>query len=437
LESGYSIVSFISRMVCDKDKAFTEVAISLCMSLYSRRSLLRTATVSLGVLAAGCTTASNDDTPSQETVAATPPGSPALDPSGEWASDRFDAGNTGANPAGTGVQNGATYWRLDAGGSAAFANGLLYNQTNRGIAYRDPTTAAMDTRSEGPAPQINGPPVVTTERVFATNADGVYCFDAQSGERQWLHSSLDGKGGYPTVHEGIVVLGNQPLRAFDVVSGKQLWQYDIESASHTRAAVGNGQAFISSDSGLHALDLKSGEESFTITGEMDGTFFVGDGAYSTFTPVVTNGLVYGRNSTYDLVAADTSDGSIHWRVPMASTGFRYADTPPVVTDDVVYATTEHGIAAFDSMDGTVITSSETSARPVGLVGTVLYTVRGGTVAALDTENNLDQLWSVTTGADCQEDVCTSARIYQVTPANEAVYVSALDGFYGIGPKKQD
>lgn len=74
-------------------------------------------------------------------------------PSGTWPAPRFDSANTGWNPDGAGLRDGTTYWRLNAGGAAAVADGTLYNVSSRdrettALTARDPATASVHTSSD-------------------------------------------------------------------------------------------------------------------------------------------------------------------------------------------------------------------------------------------------------------------------------------------------
>lgn len=405
----------------------------------SRRSVLQTATTGIGLLGTGCLSSKTDEgaTPSwtvDERVDTTPPGAPALEATGEWPSYRFDARNTGANSDGTGVRNGTEYWRLNAGGPATIADGTLYNIASRDretktLTYRDPATASIKTSSNLVEYGVSHPPVVGDGRVFVTTYVEVFCFDAQNGEQQWRGPAMNGIQGRPTVHEGRVFVNSggsgdvrPQLRAFEAASGDELWHYDTGDETKSTPAVDEGRVFISSAGGLHALDLASGEEEYVVDTV----------AEPWATPVVNEGAVYtvgAVESGYELVALDTANGTARWRVNVETTA------PPVVTGEVVYALTGEGLTALDNADGTVLSSTPREVRPMGLVGDVLYAAGDGTVYALDTANELESLWSLRT-AEVQISDTVGRHVYHVTPVNGAVYVSARDAFYGIGPGKE-
>lgn len=427
------------------------------MAPRNRRSVLRTAATGFGVLGAGCTSSNEsglpannqsspsenrspppDDDESEEDVFRQdknmPPGSPALPSEGSWPSYRFDAGNTGANPGGAGLRDGTPYWELDAGRGAAVADGTLYNVfSNRDklLTFRDPATAAVETSSSLVQYGVNSPPVVANGRVFVTTFIEVLCFDAESGKRLWRGPEMNGIMACPTVSDGTVLIntggfdGVQPqLRAFNAASGEELWTYKTSGESRSVPAVGETQAFISSTGGLHAIDLMSGKERFVLEEAAHD-----NGA----TPVVHDGTVYAINADGTLVAADTTDGTVRWRFTVSSETYP-PNVPPVVSDGVVYTHSESGVVALDATDGSTVATSQVTAWPDGLVGDVLYVSGDGTVSALDAASGLDTLWSLETEGGKTSPDSAEIGIYYVTPVNEAVYVSAADAFYGIGPK---
>lgn len=426
----------------------------------SRRAVLRSAALVLSAIGAGCVTSDNSGTPTDgpatpthtastptedtpepteqfppdidERVQELPPGAPPLEPTGEWPSYRFDAGNTGANPDGSGLRDAETYWRLNAGRSATVADGTLYNtfgrdQDHRDLTFRDPATAAVETEAQLVNYGVNPPPVVANGRVFVTTFIEVFCFDAGTGEQLWRGPEMDGIQGRPTVADDAVLVnsggfdGVDPqLRAFDAETGSERWRYDVGVETKSTPAVGDGLAFVCSGEGLHAVDLASGDEAFVISEERS--------RWST--PAFHDGTVYsvvprGRDDRQELVAVDVDEETVLWRASVNDTG------PPVVTDEVVYAAGSDGLVALDS-DGGVVRSTAIDARPVGLVGDVLYAAYEGRVYALDATEELDRLWSIETESVQVSDT-VGRYVHHVTPVDGAVYVSARDAFYGIGP----
>lgn len=416
------------------------------MAPHSRRSVLRAGAIGLGVLSTGCNGITEIGDQEEEQAAMQPPGSPPLDAGGAWPSYRYDAGNTGANPAGVGVKNGTPYWQLDAGGPATLTNNTLYNTTEKAVTYRDPATAAVETRTRSEYYGSNALPVVSGGRVFVTRSLGrsqgseTICIDADTGKQHWTGPQSEGIVGHPTVYDGtaLINIGSREItrphvRAFDAASGEELWQSNLGHTSYATPAVGNGRVFLGSEGGLHAIDLASGDGAYTVTDELNAPT----------TPVVYDETVYVHTSDSQLAAVDTADGTIHWRSPMKG---RYANSPPVVANGSVFTVTDDGIKALDARDGSSISSNTTVAMPVGLVGEVLYAIglgpdgNGdadgvGVLFAFDTKHDLNQLWSLTTERVSLGDDWSAPHIYHVLPVDDAVYVSARDGLHGIGPQR--
>lgn len=424
------------------------------MDSASRRRVLQAAGVGLGSLIAGCQSQSDDERPPatqsppatstdsptakdpgypdvDERVDEPPPGSPALDPDGSWPSFRFDAANTGANPDGVGLRDGTTDWRLDAGGSATVADGTLYNVGDRDrsvarLTIRDPATAAVETGTDLVSYAVNPPPVVADGRVFVTTFVEVFCFDAATGEQLWRGPEMDGIQGRPTVSDGTVFVNSggfkttaPQLRAFDAATGDEYWHYDPGADTKATPAVGEEHVFLTGSGGLAALDRETGEESFVLPAVSSRWG----------SPVVRDGVVYAVDTGHDrdeVVAVDVASGTIRWR---HETG---TDSPPVVAERGVYTTTDSGIVGLDREDGTVRSSGRRAVRPLALVGDVLYAAGDGTVYAYDVADDLASLWSVRT-EDVQISDTSGRAVYHVTPVDGAVYVSARDAFYGIGP----
>ena len=401
----------------------------------------------LGVLGAGCADATNDETTPTGTSGTTPtpngseypepderveerpPGEPPLDPSGSWPALHFDAGNTSFNPDGSGLRHAEPYWRLAAGGPATVDDGSLYNVTGRdrdekALTFRDPATAEI--REEQPLVPygVSAPPELTDDRVFVSTFIEVFCFD-HDGDQRWRGPEMDGVQAPPTAHDGVVFLNSggfrgvpPQLRAFDADESDELWRYETGHESKGKPAVGAGHVFVASEAGLHAVDADTGEEAYVRS--------VGRSAWET--PVVRDGRVYTygtRDGTDALFAVDAHSGEIQWHV---ETGH---DDPPVVAEEFVYATTDDELTAFAVEDGAPEVGFGEAATPLARVGDVLYASHRGTALAFDATTG-DRLWRLRTEEVTISDTVGRA-VHAVTPVDGAVYVSARDAFYGVGP----
>jgi outer membrane protein assembly factor BamB len=326
---------------------------------------------------------------------------------------------------------------LNAGGPASIARGTLYNIVSRTrnpdrqttvVTYRDPTTATVEARTELVRSEAKAPPVVGDKHVFVPTHRELVCFDPASAEEVWRGPNMDGIRGQPTVHGDRVVVNSggfgtsRPhLRGFDTSDGEELWRYDTGSDSASTPAAGNDRVFISSDGGIHGIDVATGEEHFLVPEVVSRLT----------SPVVDSGTVFVITDKYvdggpELVALDGVEGSVRWRLPVDLPGV------PVVTERAVYAAVENRVAALDRADGSILLSATPKGTPVGMIGDVLFTKQEGTVHAYDAASELEKCWSLTT-KDVRIQDTVGRRVYHVTPVEGAVYISARDAFYGIGP----
>lgn len=367
-----------------------------------------------------------------ERVKRTPPGTPALSPSGEWPEYRFDAGNTGYDPEGSGVRDAEPYWRLRPAGTPSVSEGTMYNQATHGpdsagLARRDPATAEVRSTTELVEYGVNSPPTVADGCVFVTTFIEVFCLAADRDEVLWRGPEMDGVQGAPTVSDGTVFVNSggfrsvsPHLRAFDAETGAEQWRYDTGSETKSTPAVADGRVFVNARNGLHAVDAASGERLYRVPETV--------GEWSTAS--VSDGTVYvasERDEADELFAIDAVSGSVRWRYRSSALG----SEPPVVADEVVYAPSEDGVVALDSTDGTTVTALGGRGTPVARVGDVLYAVEDGSLYALDARGD-GVRWSYRTEQVQVQD--TIGRIiYGVTPVDGAVYVSARDAFHGLGP----
>jgi len=369
-----------------------------------------------------------------ERVSETPPGSPPLDPSGEWPEYRFDPANTGHNPDGTGLREATAYWRLAPSGPATLVDGTLFNLTTNdhhetSLTRRNPATAAVESRTSLVQYGTNAPPSVADGRVYVTTFIEAFCLDANSDAVAWRGPKMNGIQSPPTVVDGTVFVDSggfkdvEPqLRAFDAETGEGRWRYRTGSESKSTPAVADGRVFVGSDEGLHAVDAASGE----------GLYVVDEARSVWATPAVADGTVYVTsfaNESRVLLAVDAADGTVRWRTPVPA----MKHEPPVVTGERVYVGTESGVVALDPSDGTQVAQLGGSGTPVARVGDVVYATGEGTIHALDAAG-AGPLWSHTT-AEVQVADTVGRTIYGITPVDGAVYVSARDALYGFGPPR--
>ena len=411
----------------------------------TRRSLLRAlGGMSIGI--AGCltrddgsqlspspTTETTTDEPTtygptsgpDERVTATPPGDPALSPSGTWPEFRFDAGNTGYNPSVEPPRDATEYWRLNAGGPPVLDGETLYNVHGRGretraLVRRDPATMAQLSTTPLVQYGINGPPVLADGAVFVTTFIEVFCLSAARDEVLWRGPEMDGIHSPPAVGDGAVVVSGggfhgvpTHLRAFERADGTERWRYPLESDAKGAPAIADGAVFAVTSESVHAVELATGERRFRI-----------DTATSEWTtPVATQDAVYVVNTADELLALSPDDGTELWHVNGTDI--------PVVADDVLYVPSSTGgnTVARTRDDGSEVTTFD--GRPRARAGQVLVTSARGRARVYDIQEERE-LWEHQT-PEVQVEDQISQGIYDVVPVEGAVYVVAADGFHGLGP----
>jgi outer membrane protein assembly factor BamB len=354
-----------------------------------------------------------------------------LNPNGSWPQYRFDAGNTGYAPDTAGLRDATGYWSLDAGRAPSVADGTLFNVRAREdpatFDRRDPATADLRSRSELVSYAVNSRPAVADDRAFVTTFVEVFCLATDRDEVLWRGPRTRGIQGAPTV-AGDALLVNcggyaettPRLTAFGF-DGTERWTDEFDADSNSAPAVGDGAVFITTATGVRAVELASGEERFSADTVRDRWANV----------VVADGTAYVAGHAGDdrqrLYALETGDGSVRWR---ADTG-RGAG-PPVVADGVVYLLdADETLVALDAEDGSKVRSFGRRAVPRARTGDVLYATSAGSLYAYDATTG-DGLWSYRTPEVRVADTVRRG-IGGVTPVDGAVYVDAADGLHGIGP----
>ncbi|SFR32736.1 PQQ-like domain-containing protein [Halogeometricum limi] len=276
---------------------------------------------------------------------------------------------------------------------------------------------------------MNSPPAVAGDRAFVTTFVEVFCLATDRDEVLWRGPETKGIQGAPTVTDDTLFVNGggytetpPRLTAFDF-DGTERWSYESGVRSRATPAVGDGAVFVTSDAGVHAVELETGEERFVSDAVSHGwgSVAVADG---------TAYVVDYRSSDerrYRLYALDTADGSVRWA---AETG--PARGPPVVADGTVYAVgPNETMLALDAEDGSARELPNRRAVPVACTGDVLYVTNGGTLYAYDATTG-EGLWSYAT-PEVQVSDTVNQTIHGVTPVDGAVYVDAADGLHGVGP----
>ncbi|HEX6122715.1 MAG TPA: PQQ-binding-like beta-propeller repeat protein [Ktedonobacterales bacterium] len=146
-----------------------------------------------------------------------------------------------------------------------------------------------------------------------------------------------------TKNDGKTIYYQTSLNAFSLQNGRHLWRESDYSVDTTLTpAVTNGRLYIGSyldqDHSVYCLDAKTGKRlwSYLTRGAVRGT------------PTIVNGVVYVGSQDGFLYALDARTGALRWRFARSLTFF----APPLVQDGVVYAPSQDGyVYALDARTG--------------------------------------------------------------------------------------
>lgn len=168
-------------------------------------------------------------------------------------------------------------------------------------------------------------PLVADGLVVTGSNEGLWAFDAETGERQWHVDH--GTDGPPTYADGLVVIHDlDGLVAIDPSIGSVRWErYDFDGRVYTAPAFADGTLYTGS-SQLHAIDSTTGETDWTAGISINGCVAVTDES-------VVVGDYYG-----DIGIVDRADGTIRQVLSLER-----VPTQPAMADGRLHVTTRGGV----------------------------------------------------------------------------------------------
>jgi outer membrane protein assembly factor BamB len=309
-------------------------------------------------------------------------------------------------------------WKAPTGGaitsSAAIVEGVAYVGSKDGKVYAlDAVTGRViwSFLTGGP---VEASPAVAQGLVYVgSNGGTLYALDAKTGAVRWSKPASFSYLCAPIVTDGVVYLAEWSthlLRAFDALTGADLWSADIGGTANSVVVVDKAVAYVNSRAKtLQAINTATGATLWTVA-----TDAVSDGA-----PAVLGRTVYLADSR-TLYAFDTRTGARLWA---ASTPGVYFQNSPAVVNGLVYVgSTDGRVHAFNATTGAAVWTASTdggiAASAPALANGVVYIVTGtGSLYAFDAATGAT-LWVWRTGSL----VVASAAV-----ADGFVYVGAADG----------
>lgn len=360
--------------------------------------------------------------------------SPGSDADTGWPMPRAGPRNTAFVSDATGPREGASErWTHEEGfdvRTPVVADGTAFVPTAEALIALDTTDGSERWRFAPDDQPWPAPPVVHDGTVFVTasDEDGMYALDAETGEELWslggdrrVHASPHLIAG-ELVNEPSLVVGDSTGRvaALDPASGESIWTVDL--FGEVRAfAYRAPMLYVGTSSGEVSVFLVEERERprelwrRQVDGAVEGIVPTANGiAVSSFggplvnlngdaagapswtaeeqragsTPVKAGSWFYSAG--YDAASATrTYDGEVGWRasVPLGS-------APPVAAGDTLYVSGEESVHAFDLGGGGPLSSGKRFSYPVPGGGVQGLAVADGAlfVARQSTEENAKTLY---------------------------------------------
>lgn len=200
-------------------------------------------------------------------------------------------------------------------------------------------------------------PVLYDGKVYAGTVDdgypkdcGLYCFDADSGEKIWEYKTVNSVKNSFYAGNGVVVAQDSEgfVYKLDAATGELIWKKDTGLLAVRDTAIGiavdGDRIFCGGGQKIVCLSLSDGSELWTSENKR---------GYSAASRIVTDGSNVYLGSHWDkLVAYDKTSGKTVWTNDKE--GLRYRTTTPTTDGDVLWVAAESSIFGLSARDGKAI-----------------------------------------------------------------------------------
>lgn len=262
-----------------------------------------------------------------------------------------------------------------------YSNGTLYCSLDNSIVALDANSGARQSEylygsydgfhGNGEAPNH----AIDAGVLYFTIRGSVKAVQLSGGAEIWTYEMKDWKGYASSITLSndtlYLVLGNT-LVALDRADGTRRWLYEIKDRYNPPSpAFESGTVYLAGDKALHAIDSRSGKEKWTFAGSEDSFGHAPDFE----SPMVVNGRVFGATSRGILYALDESTGEKLWEMNASN-----RITAPSHYNGVVHTISSSGeLIAVNTSDGSVrwvFSGFESSGdiQPPTVVDGVIYIV---------------------------------------------------------------
>jgi outer membrane protein assembly factor BamB len=270
------------------------------------------------------------------------------------------------------------------GMSPFYADGVIYFATRSGsIRARDASSGSSLWTFNAGAGLYSSPTVVGNTLYCGSGSANprMLALDKTTGTLLWEHETPIDINTSPCVADGKVFFGtdDQVLRALDAATGNQLWELTVDDCAdlYRNPTSGNGIVYIQACSELHAVDMNTGTDVWSMS------MVSGGGGND---PYLYNGKLYvgGNLASGWFHCLDAQTGSVLWSLEGSGNG-----TPAdycVVANDVLFIHRDADpktMEARNALTGALIWTSPVAAKliaPMVVVddnGVAHYTTNSG------------------------------------------------------------
>jgi eukaryotic-like serine/threonine-protein kinase len=123
--------------------------------------------------------------------------------------------------------------------------------------------------------------------LYVAGGETLKAFDALTGAQLWTRTTGEGLVSSPSIANGTVyqATARGSVLAFDAEKGKPIWQFQGSAPIHSTPTVANGVIYFEAEDGLFALRAVDGKRLWS-----DPTA----GGYAS--PAIANGMLYAESS---------------------------------------------------------------------------------------------------------------------------------------------
>lgn len=300
--------------------------------------------------------------------------------------------------------NGVQAGEISVTGTSTHLGGTPKRQSFRSEGFTERPTTYWQFEAPG---RFESTAAIEDGVVYIGNEDGnLYAIDAETGVKQWSHSTELDIRSSPAVVDGTVFVGSMDgtLFALNATTGELEWTYTIPEGIFASPAVSEGSVYISGLNGtIYSLRTSGGSLRWRV--QTPAPVFC--------SPAVSDKRVFVASYDRLLYAIRRTEGTVAWEA--STDDFVY--TVPVLKDDTVY-TGRDGVTAFDTRSGDRLW--KTPGHRLGAFpscGNSHVITAGSTVRALNPTDGIP-LW------EFDED---GAFYIRIAIAGETVYALDDDG----------